>query len=94
MRSLGSGVHLGVDLVKFDKDIEKAVIYAMGNAIVADSSKKAEELGFKQGYKVVDKRGTLINVNGTMAGGSSSCAPLRLFHDMVCLRTACLHSTG
>jgi chromosome segregation ATPase len=71
MRKLGAGVHLGVDLVKFDAEIEPAVLYAMGNALVADEPATAKRIGFEKRYKITDTHGTLIAVNGSMTGGNT-----------------------
>jgi chromosome segregation ATPase len=75
MRHLGPGVALGVDLVEYDPDIEPAVLFSMGNALVADSLAKAKDLGYGRGYKVTDREGTLIAVNGSMSGGATRCSP-------------------
>ena len=74
MRNKGRDVALGVDLVTYAAELGPAVLYAMGNSLVANTERKAKQLGFEQRLKATDLAGTLINPNGTMAGGVTKCA--------------------
>lgn len=74
LRALGDQAQLGVDLVQYPKEVEKAVLYAMGNALVAATPAAAKKLNRQGGHKVTDLDGTLIAVNGSMSGGATRCA--------------------
>ena len=77
LRALGDSAQLGVDLVQYPKEIEPAVLYAMGNALVAATPAAAKKLNCQGGHKVTDLDGTLRAVNGSMSGGATRCARAR-----------------
>jgi chromosome segregation ATPase len=73
MRQL-QGAHMGVDLVDYDKVVEKAVFFAIGNALVTDTVRRARELADSNRIKVAAVDGTLIALNGSISGGTTMCA--------------------
>jgi chromosome segregation ATPase len=87
LRALGSDAQLGVDLVQYPKEIGPAVLYAMGNSMVASTLEKAKRLNKEGGHKVTDLDGTLISVNGTMSGGATRF--VLMLHAYTTLLLAC-----
>jgi chromosome segregation ATPase len=86
LRALGSDAQLGVDLVQYPKEIEPAVLYAMGNSMVASTLDKAKRLNREGGHKVTDLDGTLISVNGSMSGGATRSVSI------LYASSSCMHS--
>lgn len=75
MRNI-SGVHLAVDLIQYPQPVAKAVLYAMGNSLVAETLQDAKKYAFNENgrrFKVASLDGTLIAVNGSMSGGQTRC---------------------
>eukprot|EP00892_Ulva_mutabilis_P002473 jgi/Ulvmu1/12226/UM086_0016.1 len=73
MRSIGR-VHLALDLIQFPEAVTKAVLYAVGNSLVADTLQDAKKHAFNEHgrrFKVASLDGTLIAVNGSMSGGQT-----------------------
>ncbi len=75
LRTLGPQYRLAEHILKFDPAVERAVRYACGSAIIADSRADARALRFggrSEEVKVVSADdGTLFAKNATMTGGLS-----------------------
>lgn len=73
LRRLGGTARLVVDVVDHHESIQKAVLYASGNAVVCDTLGEARHLRYEQGHKIkiCSLDGTLINKAGFMTGGTS-----------------------
>ena len=75
-RQLGGSKKLVLDVIDYDISIEKAVLFAVGNAVVCDSLDEARRLCFGKDasakkYRCVALDGSLINKSGMMTGGIS-----------------------
>ncbi|CAF0855791.1 unnamed protein product [Didymodactylos carnosus] len=66
-------VKLVLDVIKYDKQFYKALLYACGNSLVCESDEDARRLAYEGGekYKVVSLDGTLFSRSGVISGGSS-----------------------
>ncbi|CAF1161690.1 unnamed protein product [Adineta steineri] len=67
-------VKLILDVIKYDKQYYKALLYACGNALVCDNDDDARKLAYESGhqkFKVVSLNGTLFSKSGVISGGSS-----------------------
>ncbi|GJN31482.1 hypothetical protein PR202_gb19887 [Eleusine coracana subsp. coracana] len=72
LRALGGSARLVFDVIRFDRYLEKAVLYAAGNALVCDDIDEAKTLSWSgEGYKVVTVDGILLSKSGLMTGGTS-----------------------
>lgn len=71
LRRLGGTARLVVDVVRNDEYVQKAVLYAAGNAVVCDTLDEARRLRYGGGrkIKICSLDGTLINKAGFMTGG-------------------------
>ena len=76
LRTLGPAYRLAEQVLRFDPAVERAVRYACGSAIIADTRADARALRFggrSEEVKVVSADdGTLFAKNATMTGGLSS----------------------
>lgn len=66
-------VKLVLDVIKYDKQYYKALLYACGNALVCDNDDDARRLAYESGHqknKVVSINGTLFSKSGVISGGS------------------------
>jgi structural maintenance of chromosome 1 len=66
-------VKLVIDVIKYDKQYYKALLYACGNALVCDNDDDARKLAYEsahQKFKVVSLNGTLFSKSGVISGGS------------------------
>ena len=66
-------VKLVLDVIKYDKQYYKAILYACGNALVCDNDDDARRLAYESGSqknKVVSLNGTLFSKSGVISGGS------------------------
>uniref|UniRef100_A0A7N0VI19 SMC hinge domain-containing protein n=1 Tax=Kalanchoe fedtschenkoi TaxID=63787 RepID=A0A7N0VI19_KALFE len=60
------------DVIQFDRSLEKAVLYAVGNTLVCDDLGEAKALSWSgERHKVVTVDGILLTKAGTMTGGIS-----------------------
>ncbi|XP_078152053.1 structural maintenance of chromosomes protein 1-like [Carex rostrata] len=72
LRSLGRTARLVFDIIQYDRSLEKAVLYAVGNTLVCDGLDEAKELSWSgERHKVVTVDGILLTKAGTMTGGIS-----------------------
>eukprot|EP00897_Mesotaenium_endlicherianum_P000577 jgi/Mesen1/1051/ME000122S00048 len=72
LRALGGTSKLIYDVIQFDPNLEKAMIYAVGNTLVCDTIDEARALAWgRERHKVVALDGTLMAKNGSMTGGTS-----------------------
>ncbi|EPS57154.1 condensin complex components subunit, partial [Genlisea aurea] len=56
----------------FDRVLENAILFAVGNTLVCDDIDEAKDLSWKgQRFKVVTTEGILLTKSGTMTGGTS-----------------------
>lgn len=81
-----AGVHMGVDLVEYEKSVEKAILFVIGNSVVTDTVREARDISKRHHIKVASADGTLIAVNGSMSGGQSRRVPLKRYK---LVRTEC-----
>ena len=74
-RQLGGSKKLVLDVIDYDISIEKAILFAVGNAVVCDSLDEARRFCFGKDsgkkYRCVALDGSLINKSGMMTGGIS-----------------------
>ena len=70
-RGMQQGVRLAIDVIEYESQYERAMSYACGNALVADTLEIARELVYKRGVeaKAVALDGTVIHKGGNMTGG-------------------------
>ncbi|XP_073012477.1 structural maintenance of chromosomes protein 1 [Typha latifolia] len=72
LRTLGGTAQLVFDVIQFDRSLEKAVLYAVGNTLVCDGLEEAKVLSWSgDRHKVVTVDGILLTKSGTMTGGIS-----------------------
>ncbi|EOX94450.1 Structural maintenance of chromosome 1 protein, putative isoform 5 [Theobroma cacao] len=72
LRTLGGTAKLIFDVIQFDPALEKAVLFAVGNALVCDDLEEAKVLSWTgERFKVVTVDGILLTKSGTMTGGTS-----------------------
>ncbi|KAL0437365.1 UNVERIFIED_CONTAM: Structural maintenance of chromosomes protein 1 [Sesamum radiatum] len=63
---------LFLDSHRFDRVLEKAILFAVGNTLVCDDLDEAKHLSWSgQRFKVVTTDGILLTKSGTMTGGTS-----------------------
>ncbi|KAG8380420.1 hypothetical protein BUALT_Bualt06G0013500 [Buddleja alternifolia] len=72
LRTLGGSAKLIYDVIQFDPVLEKAILFAVGNALVCDDLSEAKHLIWSgQRLRVMTIDGTLFSKSGTMTGGTS-----------------------
>ncbi|KAL0418640.1 UNVERIFIED_CONTAM: Structural maintenance of chromosomes protein 1 [Sesamum radiatum] len=74
LRTLGGTAKLVFDVIhqRFDRVLEKAILFAVGNTLVCDDLDEAKHLSWSgQRFKVVTTDGILLTKSGTMTGGTS-----------------------
>ncbi len=71
LKGFHRGTRLGIDTIEYDKVVERAMLYACGNALVCDDMETARYVCFEKGVeaKAVTLEGTVIHKNGPMTGG-------------------------
>jgi structural maintenance of chromosome 1 len=76
LRRLDRGARLALDCVKFNGDIQKAMQYAFGDALLCDNLEIAKDICFRRNEKLkaVALDGTIIHKSGLMTGGASDIA--------------------
>lgn len=83
LRGMHQGMRLGIDTIDFDTNLERAMGFACGNAIVTDTITIAKNLIFQRNVdaKAVTLDGTVIHKGGNMTGGASLSDKKRRFED-------------
>ncbi|KAG2742674.1 hypothetical protein P692DRAFT_201870696 [Suillus brevipes Sb2] len=73
-RSFARGAHLAVDVIQYEPAVERAMIYACGNALVCDTMDVARYVCWERGQEVkaVTLEGTVIHKSGLITGGRST----------------------
>ncbi len=64
------------DLVRYPAEIEKAVVFLLGNILIAEDLHKAQAVAQKVGYRfrIVTLAGDMVNAGGSFTGGSRETA--------------------
>ncbi|KAL2535788.1 Structural maintenance of chromosomes (SMC) family protein [Forsythia ovata] len=85
LRTLGGTTKLVFDVIHvldnlgFNRSLEKAILFAVGNTLVCDDLSEAKNLSWSgERFKVVTIDGILLTKSGTMTGGSSGGMDARL----------------
>lgn len=83
LRGMHPGMRLGIDTIDFDTNLERAMGFACGDAIVTDTIAIAKTLIFQRNVdaKAVVLDGTVIHKGGNMTGGASTFDKKRRFED-------------
>ena len=70
-RSFAKGARLAIDVIHFESNVEKAVKYVVGNALISDSLEVARHIVYErnQEVKVVTLEGTVLHKTGMITGG-------------------------
>ncbi|XP_033144182.1 structural maintenance of chromosomes protein 1 [Brassica rapa] len=72
LRNLDGTAKLAFDVIQFDPELEKAVLFAVGNTLVCDDLDEAKRLSWTgERFKVVTVDGIILTMAGTMTGGTS-----------------------
>lgn len=78
LRKLGGSIKLAIDVVSYDENIERSLMYALGNTLICDTLAEARKLCYRKGqtnqYKVVCLDGTVIHKSGNLTGGKGDFA--------------------
>ncbi|CAM0136232.1 unnamed protein product [Umbelopsis sp. WA50703] len=72
-RTIASGAKLAVDVLEYDDQYERALLYACGNSLVCDTLAIAKHICYdrNQEVKAVTLDGTVIHRTGLITGGES-----------------------
>lgn len=70
-RTFVKGARLVIDAIQFEPSCERAILYAVGNALIADTMEVARHICYEkqQDVKVVTIEGTIIHKTGNITGG-------------------------
>lgn len=82
-RTLIKGARLAIDAVTYESVCERALLYALGNAMVSDSIEIARRICYelREEIKVVALDGTLIHKSGMITGGHSESSNARRWEE-------------
>ncbi|KAG9307684.1 hypothetical protein G9A89_023249 [Geosiphon pyriformis] len=83
-RSILKGARLAIDVIDYPRELERALQYACGNALVCDSLDIAKTICYEKNeeVKAVTLDGTIIHKSGLITGGRSGIeAGARKFQD-------------
>jgi structural maintenance of chromosome 1 len=82
-RAFVKGARLVFDAVQFEPSCERALLYAVGNALIADTMDIARYICYekRQEVKVVTLDGTIIHKTGNITGGYSDNANARRWEE-------------
>mmetsp|Transcript_38602 Transcript_38602/g.122642 ORF Transcript_38602/g.122642 Transcript_38602/m.122642 type:complete len:1223 (-) Transcript_38602:64-3732(-) len=71
LRQLGGSAKLIIDVLEYDRKLERAIVFACGNTLVTDTQEEAKRLAFSRSerHTVVAADGTLIQKSGLLSGG-------------------------
>ncbi|KXS97524.1 hypothetical protein AC578_4604 [Pseudocercospora eumusae] len=83
LRGMHPGMRLAIDTIDYDTNLERAMSFACGNAIVCDNIGIAKTLVYQRGVdaKAVTLDGTVIHKGGNMTGGDGPGDKKRKFDD-------------
>lgn len=72
-RTFAKGSRLAIDALQYEPSCERALLYAVGSALIADGMDVARYICYekRQEIKVVTLDGTIIHKTGMMTGGVS-----------------------
>lgn len=76
LKGMHRSMRMAIDTIEFDASVERAMLYACGNAIVCDDLKTAKYICYEKHIEVkaVTLDGTVIHKAGLMTGGKSGNA--------------------
>lgn len=71
LKGMHRGMRMAIDTIEYDNAVERAMLYACGNAIVCDDLATAKYICYEKGVeaKAVTLDGTVIHKGGLMTGG-------------------------
>jgi len=71
LKGMHRGMRMAIDTIEFDNSVERAMLYACGNAVVCDDLGVAKYICYEKGLEVkaVTLDGTVIHKGGLMTGG-------------------------
>ncbi|KAK6355243.1 Structural maintenance of chromosomes protein 1 [Orbilia brochopaga] len=71
LKGMHRGMRLAIDTIEYDPSVERAMLYACGNAVVCDDIDIARYICYEKGIEVkaVTLDGTVIHKGGMMSGG-------------------------
>lgn len=83
LKGMHRGMRLAIDTIEYDNAVERAMLYACGNAIVCDDLATAKFLCYEKGVeaKAVTLDGTVIHKGGLMTGGRGPGQSARRWED-------------
>jgi structural maintenance of chromosome 1 len=83
LKGMHRGMRMAVDTIEFDGAVERAMLYACGNAVVCDDLQVAKYICYEKGLEVkaVTLDGTVIHKGGLMTGGRVGNGGGRRFED-------------
>lgn len=73
LRNVSATTRLVLDVIEYDPKFEKAVRYAVGNAVVCDTEQECKKLCYEKrvATKAVSLQGTVVKMSGPITGGMS-----------------------
>lgn len=83
LKGLAKGTRMAIDVIDYEKSLDRAMSYACGNAIVCDDLQIAKYICYEKGIeaKAVTLDGTVIHKGGLMTGGRGKEQTNRRFED-------------
>jgi structural maintenance of chromosome 1 len=83
LKGMHRGMRMAIDTIEFDSSVERAMLYACGNAVVCDDLQVAKYICYEKGLEVkaVTLDGTVIHKGGLMTGGRVGNGGGRRFED-------------
>jgi structural maintenance of chromosome 1 len=83
LKNLHAGSRMAIDVIDYDKSLDRAMSYACGNSIVCDDLKIARHLCYEKGVeaKAVTLDGTVIHKGGLITGGRGREQTARRWED-------------
>lgn len=83
LKGMHRGMRMAIDTIEFDNSVERAMIYATGNAVVCDDLQVAKYICYEKGLEVkaVTLDGTVIHKGGLMTGGRVGSGNARRWED-------------
>ncbi|KAF3937191.1 hypothetical protein ABW19_dt0203372 [Dactylella cylindrospora] len=71
LKGMHRGMRMAIDTIEYDPSVERAMLYACGNAVVCDNDEIAKYICYEKGVEVkaVTLEGTVFHKGGMMTGG-------------------------